>query len=232
MAIATVAVSTSKNDKCSFFNIERNFKLYNKHEINFSKKQIKEANSRNPSLDQILFAVLKNDIFACMYKVNVNNKKEHVVVFENNSAGTINGNEFSWDVIEVTSGSFHVVKNNKSYSVEVIKADAAEKSFIVMVNGNKYSLNVKDKFDALLKSLGMDNMAATKVNEIKAPMPGLVLDIRVEEGTEVKKGDPILVLEAMKMENILKSPTDGIVKKINVKKGVAVEKNQVLINFV
>jgi len=167
-----------------------------------------------------------------MLKVSVNNKKEHTVVFENASSGTIDGNAFNWDMIEIKDGSFHILKNNKSYNVEVVKADYAEKSFLVSVNGNKYQLNVKDKFDALLKSLGMDNLAANKVNEIKAPMPGLVLDVRVKEGSEVKKGDAILVLEAMKMENIIKSPTDGIIKKINVKKGVAVEKNQVLINFV
>jgi biotin carboxyl carrier protein len=167
-----------------------------------------------------------------MLKVNVNNKKVREVVLDGNTSGTIDGKEFSWDVIEVKSGSFHVIKNNRSYTVEVIKADHAEKSFTVSVNGNKYQLNVKDKFDELLKSLGMDNLNSAKVNEVKAPMPGLVLDIRVSEGMEVKKGDPILVLEAMKMENILKSPTDGIVKKINVAKGVAVEKNQVLINFI
>lgn len=166
-----------------------------------------------------------------MLKVKVNNKKEHIVEFESISSGTIDGNSFSWDVIEVKDGSFHIIKNNKSYSVEVIKSDPKEKSFTILVNGNKYQLNVKDKFDELLKSLGMDNLNASKVNEIKAPMPGLVLDIRVSEGDEVKKGDPILVLEAMKMENIIKSPTDGTIKKINVKKGVAVEKNQVLINF-
>jgi len=166
-----------------------------------------------------------------MLKVNVNNKKEHTVALENSTGGTLDGQAFSWDVIEVKNGSFHVIRNNKSYSVEVIKADLAEKSFTVSVNGNKYQLNVKDKFDELLKSLGMDNLNTSKVNEIKAPMPGLVLDIRIAEGDEVKKGDPVLVLEAMKMENIIKSPTDGIIKKINVKKGVAVEKNQVLINF-
>ena len=170
-----------------------------------------------------------------MYKVNVNNKKEQVVIFDpekNNATGTIDGTPFSWDVIEVKDGSFHVIKNNRSYTVEVIKADATEKTFFISVNGNKYQIRVKDKFDELLKSLGMDNLNARKVNEIKAPMPGLVLDIRIAEGDVVKKGDPILVLEAMKMENILKSPTDGTVKKINVKKGIAVEKNQVLINFV
>ena len=166
-----------------------------------------------------------------MLKVTVNTKKEHTIEFSNTASGTIDGKHFDWDVIEVKDGSFHIIKNNKSYNVEVVKVDPAEKSFQVKVNGNKYQLNVKDKYDELLKSLGLDSLQAKKVNEIKAPMPGLVLDVRVSEGTEVKKGDPILVLEAMKMENIIKSPTDGIVRKIHVKKGVAVEKSQVLINF-
>jgi len=166
-----------------------------------------------------------------MLKVKVNNKEEHSIELENANAGIIDGKAFAWDVIEVKNGSFHVIKDNRSYNVEVIKTDVAEKSFLVSVNGNKYQLNVKDKFDELLKSLGFDDLNAKKVNEIKAPMPGLVLDIRVSEGDTVKKGDAILVLEAMKMENIIKSPTDGIIKKINIKKGIAVEKNQVLINF-
>lgn len=166
-----------------------------------------------------------------MLKVKVNNQKEHTIVLENNTTGTIDGTSFEWDVIEIKNGSFHVIKDNRSYNVEVIKADAAEKSFLVSVNGNKYQLNVKDKYDELLKSLGFDNLNANKVNEIKAPMPGLVLDVRVAEGDVVKKGDAVLVLEAMKMENIIKSPTDGIIKKVNVKKGLAVEKNQVLVNF-
>jgi biotin carboxyl carrier protein len=166
-----------------------------------------------------------------MLKVKVNNKNEHAIVFENETSGTMDGKPFAWDVIEVKNGSFHIIKDFKSYNLEVIKADPAEKSFLVSVNGNKYQLDVKDKFDDLLKSLGFDNLNAKKVNEIKAPMPGLVIDVRVSAGDVVKKGDPIIVLEAMKMENIIKSPTDGTVSKINVKKGVAVEKNQVLINF-
>ena len=171
-------------------------------------------------------------IYICtMLKVKVNNKIEHTIVFDNSSNGTIDDKPFEWDVIEVKNGSFHVIKDYKSFTVEVIKADPAEKSFLVSVNGNKYQLDVKDKFDDLLKSLGFDNLNAKKVNEIKAPMPGLVIDVRVSVGDIVKKGDSIIVLEAMKMENIIKSPTDGTISKINVKKGVAVEKNQVLINF-
>lgn len=167
-----------------------------------------------------------------MLKVKVNNKHEHIIEFDNSTSGTIDGEAFSWDVIKVKEGSFHIIKDHKSYNVEVVKADIKEKTFTISVNGNKYQLAVKDKFDELLHSLGLDAMASKKVNEIKAPMPGLVLEVKINEGDTVKKGDAVLVLEAMKMENNIKSPTDGIVKKIHVKKGMAVEKNQVLINFI
>ncbi len=167
-----------------------------------------------------------------MIKVKVNDN-EHQIEFSDSlqGSGTINKKKFTWDVMQIKDGSFHVIKDDHSYNVEIIKADHETKTFVISVNGNKYSLSAKDKYDELLHSLGMDNLAGSKVNEIKAPMPGLVLEVRVQEGSSVKKGDPILVLEAMKMENILKSPADGVVKKINVKKGTAVEKNQVLINF-
>ena len=79
--------------------------------------------------------------------------------------------------------------------------------------------------------MGLDNLAVKKVNDVKAPMPGMVLNILVKEGDEVKKGDALIILEAMKMENILKSPSDGHIKKIAINKGVAVEKNQILIQF-
>ncbi|HNH66215.1 MAG TPA: biotin/lipoyl-binding protein, partial [Bacteroidia bacterium] len=72
---------------------------------------------------------------------------------------------------------------------------------------------------------------AQKVNDLKAPMPGLVLDILVSEGQTIQKGDSLLVLEAMKMENNLKAINDAVVKKINVSKGDKVEKNTVLIEL-
>lgn len=167
-----------------------------------------------------------------MLKVKVNNA-EHQIEFDasDNSKGKLNGKDFSLDLINVKEGSFHLLKNNKSFNIEIVKADYSDKEFVIQVNGNKYTLNVKDKFDLLLKDLGMENLASAKINEVKAPMPGLVLDILVQAGTEVKKGDALMILEAMKMENILKSPADGKVKKINIEKKQAVEKNQVLIFF-
>jgi biotin carboxyl carrier protein len=168
-----------------------------------------------------------------MYKINVNNKfKFEIEIDPDGKSGNINGQRVLWDSIKIKEGSFHVIKDHKSYNVELVKADYSEKTYTISVNGTKYYLSLKDRFDELLKELGMDRLDKSKINEIKAPMPGLVIDIRVEEGQTIKKGDALLVLEAMKMENILKSPTDGIVKKISVSKGVAVEKNQLLINFI
>jgi acetyl/propionyl-CoA carboxylase alpha subunit len=165
------------------------------------------------------------------FKVLVNGKKEHTVVLTGSSGGVLDNVAFELDLIRVKEGSFHVLKDNRSYNIEVIKTEMETKSLVVSVNGNKYHLQLKDKYDILLRNLGLDNLTSRKVNELKAPMPGLVHHIAVEAGAAVKKGDPLLVLEAMKMENVLKSPEDLVIKKIVVKKGMAVEKNQVLIHF-
>jgi len=165
-------------------------------------------------------------------KVISENKREFNVELDNNSSsGTIDGNIFNWDVRKVKNNLFHVIKDNKSYNLELLKLNPEEKTVFVKINGIKYKFQLKDKFDDLLHSLGMDNLLVTKVSDLKAPMPGLVLSIDVEVGKEVKKGDALLILEAMKMENVIKSPTDGIIKSIAVKTGQAVEKNQLLLNF-
>lgn len=168
-----------------------------------------------------------------MYKASVNNKFNYAVQFDEQETSKLQVNDEAteWDVLEVSKGSFSIIKNHRSYNAEVLHANYEEKSFDIRVNGNKYQIKVKDRFDELLHSLGMDNLAASKVKDIKAPMPGLVLDIKVASGDEVKKDEPIIVLEAMKMENVLKSPTDGKIKAVGVSKGATVEKNEVLISF-
>lgn len=168
-----------------------------------------------------------------MYKVKVNNNTEHTVALDSNHlhTGSIDSSLFELDVLKSKEGLFHVIKNNKSYTVEVVNLDKEEKKVQLKINGTIYNTEIKDKFDDLLQSLGFDKLLTNKVNEIKAPMPGLVLNILVQAGDVVKKGDGVIVLEAMKMENNLKSPADGIVKKIAVQKGNAVEKGQVLIQF-
>jgi len=169
-----------------------------------------------------------------MYTVKVNGNSEYKAELNQNNgilSGILNGQEFSADIIKIREGVYHMVKDNLSYNLEIVRQLPEEKQLVVKINNTAYVLNIKDKYDDLLHSLGLDSLASKKVNDIKAPMPGMVLTILVTEGQEIKKGDPLIVLEAMKMENVLKSPTDGIVKKITVNKGIAVEKNQVLIQF-
>jgi biotin carboxyl carrier protein len=124
-----------------------------------------------------------------------------------------------------------VIYQNKSYNIELVERNEDGKAVVIKVNGTLYQVGIEDQYDELLKKLGMDSSSANKVLEIKAPMPGLVLNVIVTEGQEVNKGDSLLVLEAMKMENIIKSPTGGIVKKILIRKGDKVEKNEILLQF-
>ncbi len=169
-----------------------------------------------------------------MYKISINGKsplKSELTAKNTEVSGNLNGIKTEASIIETGKGEYHLIHNNKSYNFLIVKADFAEKKLVVKVNGKKFNVDVKDKFDELLHNLGMDNATSKKVNDIKAPMPGMVLNILVNEGQEVKKGDSLLVLEAMKMENILKSPSDGTIKKIIASKGTAVEKNQLLIQF-
>jgi acetyl/propionyl-CoA carboxylase alpha subunit len=144
---------------------------------------------------------------------------------------TINDQPFAWDIADLGDGRFHVLYEGRSYNAELVEADYTTKQLTIKVNGQAIMLQAQDRFDLLLQRLGMSNAAATKVNELKAPMPGLIVDIRVEPGQAVQKGDPLLVLEAMKMENILKAPTDGTVGSIKVQLRDNVQKGQVLVQF-
>ncbi len=165
-----------------------------------------------------------------MYQVKVNEKYNFVVQTENKQF-KVNNEVIKLDQIFLNQNSSHILYQNKSYLVEVVELIKEEKKAIIKINGNIYTLNVEDQYNQLLKQLGMDNLAVNKILQVKAPMPGLVLSVLVAEGDEVKKGDSLLVLEAMKMENMIKSPTDGIIKKIEVKPGNTVEKNELLISF-
>ena len=169
-----------------------------------------------------------------MYTIKVNGEKEFKTeISQNNNliAGIINQESFSGDIIKIRDGVYHLIMDNISYNLELIKYTPEDKKMIVKVNNTSYTIEVKDKYDDLLHAMGLDNLLVKKVNDIKAPMPGMVLNVLVTEGQEVKKGDALIVLEAMKMENVLKSPTDGTIKKIAIQKGTAVEKNQLLIQF-
>ncbi len=135
------------------------------------------------------------------------------------------------DVVSAGEGKFHVLKNGQAHELELVSADYAQRVFTFRSAGNLFEVKIADRYERLIRELGLSSGGGQKQNAVRAPMPGLVLNILVQPGQAVQKGDPLLILEAMKMENVLKAAADATVKNILVQKGVAVEKGQLLIEL-
>ena len=165
-----------------------------------------------------------------MLKVTVN-ETETLSIRQEKNQWYLGDVPFDGDIAQLDDRRYHVIWQDRSFTVEVVEADPATKAFTLRINGQLYGTSVKDRFDLLLESMGMSQAAGTKVNQVKAPMPGLIQSVQVQPGAPVQKGDTLLVLVAMKMENAIKAPADSTVKTVHVRPGDSVEKNQVLIEF-
>lgn len=144
---------------------------------------------------------------------------------------TLNGKAIYADPIKLGPDKYHILLDNRSITLELLEKSENGKELTLLVNGIKQVVIIRDRYDALLSQLGMDKLLTNKNQQVKAPMPGLVLRLLTEVGQHVKKGDPLLVLEAMKMENVIKAERDGTVKSIAVTTKQAVEKNTVLMEM-
>ncbi len=135
------------------------------------------------------------------------------------------------DIVPDGAGKYQIIYHERSYTAELLEADYPSRQLLLRINGVAYSLHIADHYDRLVKQLGLHSGGGVKQNTIKAPMPGLVLNLMVAPGDKVQKGDGLLILEAMKMENVIKAANDGVVKTIAVQKGIAVDKGQLLLEM-
>lgn len=135
------------------------------------------------------------------------------------------------DLVRTGPGQYSLVVNGRSHRVLVLKEDLENRTVRLRIGAHTYTVQLEDEQAHLMHELGLDKAAGAAVKEIKAPMPGLVLKLLVKEGEAVKKNDPVLILEAMKMENVIKSPGDGTVSKLHAAERTAVEKGQLLVSF-
>lgn len=165
-----------------------------------------------------------------MFKARVGEKSFDIDAVDGNSF-TVNDSPGTWDLQKVRENHYHILFNNKSYNAELVAVDYDAKTVQIKINGHPYQIKLQDRFDLLLEKMGINGSSGNQINSIKAPMPGLIVDIKVQQGDQIKVGDSLIVLEAMKMENIIKSPREGLIKSISIKKGQSVEKNQVLLEF-
>lgn len=127
------------------------------------------------------------------------------------------------------AGGYEIEIGNRIIKAHLVARN--DKEVTLLLGNRTLNLTVKNPNDLLIEKMGFASAATAKAADLKAPLPGLIKQILVTEGQEVAKGTPLLVIEAMKMENILKAPADGRIAKIEVGVGQAVEKNQKLIKF-
>lgn len=163
--------------------------------------------------------------------VNSNNYK---LDFDNSSKlkGRINSDEFEFVIKSENKNNFVLIKDNREFDVDVISTNFEKKSLKLLVNGSTFDIVVEDEFDDLIKKLGFRNKTINTEKNVKSQMPGLIIELHVKEGENVIKGQKLLTLEAMKMENIIKASDDFKIKKINFKKGDKVEKGEILFELI
>jgi len=156
------------------------------------------------------------------FKVIVNNSYE----FNLNKEQALNFN-----AVHNSENQFQILQNNKSFKAKLIRSDFDKKQYHIIVNSNTYQINIKNSLDQLIKEIGYTSGSSIKLNLISAPMPGIIIDIKVKEGDLVKEGDTLIILEAMKMENAIISLKNAKIKSILIKRGDTVEKNKLLIEL-
>ncbi|MFD0862200.1 acetyl-CoA carboxylase biotin carboxyl carrier protein subunit [Sungkyunkwania multivorans] len=156
------------------------------------------------------------------FKANVNNNMDFDITKED---------VLKIDAVKTSDSKYHILNEGKPYNTEVVHVNFGKKEYTIKVNNSTYAVRISDGLDLFIKEMGFSLGASKHVNQIKAPMPGLLLDVHIKEGQEVKEDDPLVILEAMKMENIILSPRDGIIKSISASKGDTVDKGQLLLEF-
>lgn len=135
------------------------------------------------------------------------------------------------DLLKLSKLKFHAISNNKSFDVKLENSDFNNRSYVVSVNTNKYTIKISNELDLLIKEMGFSVGSTKKTNEIKAPMPGMILSVNIKKGQKVKEGEILVILEAMKMENAIESPNDGIIKSIHITSGDTLEKGELMIEL-
>jgi len=135
------------------------------------------------------------------------------------------------DAVSVETNQYHILHQNLPYQAEIVSSDFNQKKYTIKVNNSKYHVVISNPLNILIKEMGFEVGLTKQVNDIKAPMPGLILEINVVVGQTLKENDPLLILTAMKMENSLLSPRDGVIKNIAISVGDSVIKGDLLIEF-
>ncbi len=160
--------------------------------------------------------------------ITINNRK-HSVKINNSNEVEINNRKVPAEISQINNNAFLLRYNNKVFEITAHKLE--KEKYGILIDGCYFDVLVRTQLQENANDLQKNkNISAKKLN-IKAPMPGLLLKLKKNIGDSVKAGEPLLILEAMKMENEIRSPANGIVKEILFKEGQSVEKNSIILTF-
>ena len=164
-----------------------------------------------------------------MAKITIDNDTVEILRSEDGKL-KIEDHVLEHDLIKINANSYHLLVNDRSYRIDIIDSDPLTGNLKLKVNGRTMEGRLSYKIEQVLRSMGMQTGKKVQ-KDIKAPMPGLVLDVLVHEGDEVNEGDDLIILEAMKMENALKAPQSGTIGSVEIKVQDKVDKNQLLLSY-
>jgi acetyl/propionyl-CoA carboxylase alpha subunit len=166
------------------------------------------------------------------YLVKIDDQEFDITLEYRSDKCLVSVNGKSVDVVAHRLGEFRsiVLIDNESNEVDV-HADGYDNRRTVLMRGLEIQTEIEEYHLAQLRKTAGITQNVKVARLLKAAMPGLVVDVRVQPGDHVSKGETLLILEAMKMENVIKAPGDATVKTVNVSKGKSVEKDQVLLEF-
>ena len=140
-----------------------------------------------------------------------------------------NGSDITYNFVPLGNGRFSLIKDNKSYLVHLLKND---NGYRLHVLGSQFKVKVEDERTRKLNELVKSSQSGPTQQIVKAPIPGLVISVEVNEGDRVEKGQKLLILEAMKMENIIKASCDCTVQKISIAAKDTVQQEQALLTLI
>jgi biotin carboxyl carrier protein len=148
-------------------------------------------------------------------------------IFDGKDMPTAGGAAITWH----DHRFFDITHNGVVFHGEIVQDQSENRELTIKINHRVFQVKRKGELDEIIASLGFDKPKIRKLKELAAPMPGRVTSIHIELGQAIQPGDPILSLEAMKMENVLKAEGIGVVSAINIQQGDVVEKGSVLVSF-
>jgi len=163
------------------------------------------------------------------YKSNIGKQSFEVTISDDRTSAVVNGKTIPFELVKNQNGRILFRTGTKLYRIDNIETDGRKVAF--SLNGAILETEVLDEKDLLLEKMGFSTQVEGSAGILNAPMPGKILELLVNEGDEVEQGDPVIILEAMKMENELKAPARGVIVKVDVKTNDNVEKNQSLLEI-